>query len=234
VADGLTAQQRYFFDVNGYLVLDGVLPQRDVEYLDAIVAAQRMTPPGQSIDSQRFGDEFLRWDAGFRDLLDHAAVLPLLRDLLGDHLRVDSSAEVVRPANGRSYARDAPTKTANQRSVWLDPDTVQMIEALRDVRADASDFMFSEVDGPPMPDRIGWWWRRARELSGIDSKWRLHDLRHWTATMGIASGHDVRTVAGRIGHSNAAMTLRVYAHGVEQADHALGQTLGDALRSATS
>jgi len=155
-------------------------------------------------------------------------------ELDGDQLRVDSSAEVVRPANGRSYARDAPTKTANQRSVWLDPDTVQMIEALRDVRADASDFMFSEVDGPQMPDRIGWWWRRARELSGIDTKWRLHDLRHWTATMGIASGHDVRTVAGRIVHSNAAMTLRVYAHAVEQADHALGQTLGDALRSATS
>jgi hypothetical protein len=101
VADGLSAQQRYFFDVNGYLVLDGVLPQRDVEYLDAIVAAQPMTPPGQSIDSQRFGDEFLRWDAGFRDLLDHAAVLPLLRDLLGDHLRLDH-AYGIRMAPGTS------------------------------------------------------------------------------------------------------------------------------------
>ena len=89
MADGLTAQQRYFFDLNGYLVLDGVLPRRDVEHLDAMVDAQRMLPPGPSIESQRFGDEFLRWDAGFRDLLDHPAVLPILRDLLGDYLRLD-------------------------------------------------------------------------------------------------------------------------------------------------
>jgi hypothetical protein len=89
VADGLTAQQRYFFDVNGYLVLDGVLPRRDVEHLDAMVEAQRLMPPGPSIQSQRFEDEFLRWDPLFRDLLDHPAVLPILRDLLGDFLRLD-------------------------------------------------------------------------------------------------------------------------------------------------
>jgi len=89
VADGLTAQQRYFFDLNGYLVLDGVLERRDVEHLETMVDAQRLMPPGPSIESQRFGDEFLRWDPGFRDLLDHPAVLPILRDLLGDHLRLD-------------------------------------------------------------------------------------------------------------------------------------------------
>ena len=89
MADGLTAQQRYFFDVNGYLVLDGVLPRHDVEHLDAMVEAQRLMPAGPGIDSQRFGDEFLRWDPLFRTLLDHPAVLPILRELLGDHLRLD-------------------------------------------------------------------------------------------------------------------------------------------------
>ena len=66
MADGLTAHQRYFFDLNGYLVLDGVLERRDVEHLEAMVEAQRMMPPGPSIQSQRFGDEFLRWDPAFR------------------------------------------------------------------------------------------------------------------------------------------------------------------------
>ena len=153
-------------------------------------------------------------------------------DLDGNRLDVDSSVEVVRPVDGRSFVRDAPTKTATQRSVWLDPETVRMIEALHDARPGESDYVFSRVSGPPNPDRIGWWWRRARDISGIDRRWRLHDLRHWTATMGIAGGHDVRTVAGRIGHSNPAMTLRVYAHAVEQADQALGAALGDQLTSA--
>jgi integrase len=61
-------------------------------------------------------------------------------------------------------------------------------------------------------------------------KWRLHDLRHWSATVSIGQGHDVRTVAGRLGHSNPAMTLRVYAHAFAAADRALAAGLGDLLR----
>ena len=90
-------------------------------------------------------------------------------------------------------------------------------------------WMFSLGDGPPTPDRIGSWWRRARQLAGIDAAWRLHDLRHWSATTGISQGHDVRTVAGRLGHSDPAMTLRVYAHAVDAADEAMAITLGRVL-----
>ena len=95
MADGLSAEQRYFFDVNGYLVVEGVLPSDDVEYLNAIVEAQRVAPPGDDIGSQRFGDEFLLWDQACRDLMNHPAVLPLLRDLLGDRLRLDHAYGIV-------------------------------------------------------------------------------------------------------------------------------------------
>jgi hypothetical protein len=44
--------------------------------------------------------------------------------------------------------------------------------------------------------------------------------------------HDVRTVAGRLGHANPAMTLRVYAHVVEGADEALASSLGRVLDGA--
>lgn len=40
---------------------------------------------------------------------------------------------------------------------------------------------------------------------------RFHDLRHTFATMAIGSGVDVKTVSAILGHSNAAMTLNVYA-----------------------
>ena len=42
-------------------------------------------------------------------------------------------------------------------------------------------------------------------------------------------GHDVRTVANRLGHANPAMTLRVYAHAIDIADQAVADTLGAAL-----
>ena len=77
--------------------------------------------------------------------------------------------------------------------------------------AGAGPWLFALDVDPPNPDRIGYWWREARRRSGIATKWRLHDLRHWSATFAIGGGHDVRTVAGRLGHANAAITLKTYA-----------------------
>jgi integrase len=145
-------------------------------------------------------------------------------------LRIDSTVAVVRdPDGGAPELIDAPTKTGDARVVRLDEATITALERQRREREEAGPYVFSLGSDPPNPDRIGWWWRRAREDSGIEKKWRLHDLRHWTATTAITSGHDVRTVAGRLGHANAAMTLRVYAHAIEAADDSLAETLGLAL-----
>lgn len=149
-------------------------------------------------------------------------------DLEGDQLTIDSSACVVR-RDGESSVEDVATKTGNRRVLTLDPATVDAINDMRVDREQISPYLFSDTTGPANPDRIGWWWSRAREQSGIARKWRLHDLRHWTATTAITTGHDVRTVAGRLGHANPAMTLRVYAHAVEGADQALASTLASTL-----
>ena len=47
---------------------------------------------------------------------------------------------------------------------------------------------------------------------GIDPKVTFHSLRHTHATMLLTNGVDVRTVAERLGHTDAATTLRYYAH----------------------
>ena len=105
-----------------------------------------------------------------------------------------------------------------------------MIKALRAEREPYGPWMFAIGPTIVSPDRIGWWWKRARDLSGIEWHWRLHDLRHWSATVAIGQGHDVRTVAGRLGHANPAMTLRVYAHAFGAADRAVAHGIGDMLK----
>jgi integrase len=57
----------------------------------------------------------------------------------------------------------------------------------------------------------------------------FHELRHFSATEAIASGADVRTVAGRLGHADATTTLRIYAHAVEARDRELAGFLDDAV-----
>mgnify|MGYP000973372623 FL=1 len=145
-------------------------------------------------------------------------------------LLIDSAIEITKRGEGAPELREAATKTANVRTVTLDGDTVEMIDKLRRARAPYGPWMCGL--GPELvnPDRISWWWKRARQMSGIDPKWRLHDLRHWSATVAIGQGHDVRTVAGRLGHANPAMTLRVYAHAFATADQAVAAGLGEILK----
>ena len=151
-------------------------------------------------------------------------------DLRDGMLTIDSAIEIVSSGGGTREFRDAATKTANVRTVTLDPDTVAAIEALRREREPYGPWMFGLGPELVSPDRIGWWWKRARSLAGIDERWRLHDLRHWSATVAIGQGHDVRTVAGRLGHANPAMTLRVYAHAFAAADQAVAASLGELLK----
>jgi integrase len=78
---------------------------------------------------------------------------------------------------------------------------------------------------PMKPDSLGQAFRRLCEREGLPEL-TLHSLRHFSASMLIASGRDVRTIAGRLGHSDATTTLRVYAHKVDGRDQDAADFLG--------
>ncbi len=144
-------------------------------------------------------------------------------------MMIDSQVVVANRA-GKRIPELQPTKTGNRRAISLSAPTRAVVEAMAEHWGHLTRWMFSPDEPPPNPDRIGWWWRRARKLAELDPKWRLHDLRHWSATHAVASGADVRTVANRLGHSDPSMTLRVYSHAVKAADAALADSLGKALQ----
>ncbi len=88
--------------------------------------------------------------------------------------------------------------------------------------------MFSaDVEGrePWYPDSVSRRFRTACRRVGLEGV-RLHDLRHYVATRLLSAGGDVRTVAGRLGHRNAATTLNVYSHFVPEADREAAEILG--------
>jgi integrase len=78
---------------------------------------------------------------------------------------------------------------------------------------------------PWYPDSASRRFRRACDDAGLKDV-RLHDLRHYVATRLLSAGVDVRTVAGRLGHRNAATTLNVYSHFVPEADQEAAEILG--------
>jgi integrase len=135
------------------------------------------------------------------------------------------------------------TKTHASRKVAIDVLTMKVVDSQR-LRCEArtkvcgrkfsrGSFVFaSSLDGsvPWRPHRVTLAFKRLCDELGIIGV-RLHDLRHFTATQMLASGVPVKTVAGRLGHANAATTLNVYAHAMESADieaaHLLGSILND-------
>ncbi|MGH9222321.1 MAG: tyrosine-type recombinase/integrase [Acidimicrobiales bacterium] len=140
--------------------------------------------------------------------------------------------------SGSSGLVEKDTKTHASRRVSLDSTTV---EALRVHRARADErarvcefelpptaFVFSyEVDGskPWFPDSVSRSFTRLCRQAGLKGV-RLHDLRHYVATRLLSAGVDVRTVAGRLGHRNAATTLNVYSHFLAEADRDAANVLG--------
>ena len=96
-------------------------------------------------------------------------------------------------------------------------------------------FVFSnDADGqtPWRPDYVTGAWARLRKSLGLDHV-RLHDLRHFQATMLLQGGIPVKDVSKRIGHRDAATTLNVYAHVLESTDRRSADVIGDLLDGST-
>jgi len=96
-------------------------------------------------------------------------------------------------------------------------------------------FVFAaEVDGS-RPIRPETWTRRFTRLRaevGLNTV-RLHDLRHFVATTLLASGTDLATLAGRLGHgSGGKTTLTIYGHFLRGAppDRAAAELLAGLMR----
>jgi hypothetical protein len=90
----LTDAERYRFDLQGFLVRPGVLRAREVAGLHEAVDALGVPAPGTSVASQRFSGH-LQADARFRALVDHPAVLEVVRETCGPHVRLDHTYGIV-------------------------------------------------------------------------------------------------------------------------------------------
>jgi integrase len=57
--------------------------------------------------------------------------------------------------------------------------------------------------------------RRFLQGAGLPADVRFHDLRHTAGTLALRQGMPLHAVSKMLGHSDPAMTLRRYAHVLE-------------------
>ena len=86
----------------------------------------------------------------------------------------------------------------------------------------------NEVGLPLHPDTLSGWFKDfINAHSDVLPPITLHSLRHTNATLQIAGGVPITTVAMRLGHANTATTAKIYAHAIKSADAAAAETIND-------
>jgi integrase len=155
--------------------------------------------------------------------------------------RVDFSAGVlavrtsIAQRNGHTWEKE--TKTHQQRRITLDDQTLALFRAYRRRRVELATALGIELTPTSRvfslsPDGSTWinpdtvTRRYARMCARLGWDMHLHQLRHYSGTELVAAGVDVRTVAGRLGHSGGGTTtLKVYSAWRSEADQRAAGTL---------
>ena len=111
----------YLLDLQGYLVIEDALSASELATLNDILDRQRLPAPEEG-EHARFGHApagagFLQWGKPLCDLLDHPRVLPILRQTLGDHFRLDRLFGTVGRVGWGELHADYGVMSPNSQSV---------------------------------------------------------------------------------------------------------------------
>lgn len=94
------------------------------------------------------------------------------------------------------------------------------------------DFVFTQWSGKPMFLYTMNKWLTKFITDNNLPKITPHLFRHMAATYLITAGHDIRTVSGKLGHSQTSTTMNIYSHLMEKAEKETANTMGDILQHA--
>jgi integrase len=96
-----------------------------------------------------------------------------------------------------------------------------------------SEWMVTDGAGESCPPRaIERAVARARaKVADLPAGFTFHDLRHYLASLLIASGADIKTVQARLRHASASTTLDTYGHLWPDADESTRAAVGAAIRT---
>ena len=116
-------------------------------------------------------------------------------------------------ASGKIVESD--TKSHRERIVTIPLGIWELLMALRQ----------QQVLHSGVPDRF----KLILKANNLPLDLNVHSLRHTNASLLIAQGVDVRTVASLLGHAQASTTLDIYAHAFDKNKREAQQKLGKVI-----
>jgi len=141
-------------------------------------------------------------------------------------------------ATGKPLGFNPPKTLAGLRHIPLEP---LLRDALADLRNPGQTIavpegvgndglVFTTATGKPLGvHNVIKSFKQLLGIAGLARTLRIHDLRHTAGSTMLASGVPLTTVSKILGHANAAITARIYAHALAKGDSAAVATLAGAF-----
>lgn len=128
-------------------------------------------------------------------------------------------------------------KNGKTRTVYISQETIALLRQLREEQSEKciSRYVFTQEESsePIHPTSPTHYFRRLSEKTGI-ADLHPHLLRHTFASLAITSGADVASVSEVLGHSDKAVTLRMYTHANEESKKKAASIVQEAIKKAAS
>ena len=90
-------------------------------------------------------------------------------------------------------------------------------------------FRRKDTDLPMTPNTFTWRFKLILKKHSLPENLTVHSLRHTAASLMIANGTDVATVAGILGHSQVSTTLDIYTHAFDKNKRTASEALQEVL-----
>ena len=124
------------------------------------------------------------------------------------------------------YQIDSPKTNAGNRTIPIPSSLVDVLKQYKIWQDNEkllwgdkwieSNKLFTQENGEPIfPTTPSKWFKKFVERNNLPPL-TFHQLRHTYGSLLIAQGVDIATVSKLMGHSNPAVTLRIYAHAIKQ------------------
>ncbi len=142
----------------------------------------------------------------------------------------------------KTVVENAPKTEASRRTLPLDDGMLAVLKRSRTKQAgdklragadytDSGYVAVNEIGEPYTPGALTNMWHRLTKAAGVRPI-RLHDARHTAGTALHLRGVPLAVIAKWLGHADASITARIYAHSQADELKAAGQTLGAVVTSS--
>ena len=128
---------------------------------------------------------------------------------------------------------DTP-KNGRCRMVDVGEDTLQLLKQIREQQGASGKYIFTQDNSlePMHPTSPTHYFRQFAKRNGIKD-FHPHKLRHTFASVAITAGADVVSVSEALGHSDTAVTLRMYTHANDEGRRRASRIFRDAIQKDT-